>query len=120
MNMKVKYLTFLAASLLLLGCDGEKRPSQPDWSQFPKPGEQESAMKPAPCDNKIVAHRFGARECGAPDNSVEGLRYAMSLGVYGAECDAYVTKDNEVIIAHANGVCEVNGQIWQTSGQQAN
>ena len=109
--MKVKYLTFLAASLLLLGCDGEKRPSQPDWSQFPKPGEQESAMKPAPCDNKIVAHRFGARECGAPDNSVEGLRYAMSLGVYGAECDAYVTKDNEVIIAHANGVCEVNGRV---------
>jgi len=109
--MKVKYLTFLAASLLLLGCDGEKWPSQPDWSQFPKPGEQESSMKPAPCDNKIVAHRFGASECGAPDNSVEGLRYAMSLGVYGAECDAYVTKDNEVVIAHANGVCEVNGRV---------
>ena len=110
--MKVKYLTALAASLLLIGCNGDKWPSQPDWSQFPNPDDnQENILKPAPCDNKIVAHRFGASECGAPDNSVEGLRYAMSLGVYGAECDAYVTKDNEVVIAHANGVCEVNGRV---------
>lgn len=109
--MKVKYLAALAASMLLPGCEGDKWPSQPDWSQFPNPDNQESSMKPAPCDNKIVAHRFGASECGAPDNSVEALRYAMSLGVYGAECDAYVTKDNEVVIAHANGVCEVNGRV---------
>ena len=35
----------------------------------------------------------------------------MSLGVYGAECDAYITKDNEVIIAHASGTCEINGNV---------
>lgn len=111
MNIKVKYACAIVASLALLGCDSEKWPAQPDWSQFPNPDETEKVLKPAACDNKIVAHRLGASECGAPDNSVEALRYAMTLGVFGAECDAYVTKDNEVIIAHANGMCEVNGRL---------
>lgn len=109
--MRMKYILVIAASLFLFGCGGDKWPDQPDWSQFPNPEETGKTLKPADCDNKIVAHRFGASECGAPDNSVEALRYAMSLGVFGAECDAYVTKDNEVVIAHANGVCEINGRL---------
>lgn len=31
------------------------------------------------------------------------LEYAMSLGCYGMECDIYWTKDNDIIVAHANG-----------------
>ena len=110
--MNKLYINIFLTALLLTGCQKDKWPAQPDWSKFPNPDEQTGElMKPAECNNRIVAHRFGASECGAPDNSMEGLKYAMSLGVYGAECDAYITKDNEVIIAHASGTCEINGNV---------
>ncbi len=115
MNMNTRYIGLLLAPMLILGCQKDKWPAQPDWSQFPNPENQE-LMKPAECDNRIVAHRFGATECGLPENSVAALKYAMSQKLYGAECDAYVTKDNEVIIAHANGICEINGNVpYKTS-----
>ena len=110
--MNKLYINIFLTALLLTGCQKDKWPAQPDWSKFPNPDEQTGElMKPAECNNRIVAHRFGASECGAPDNSMEALKYAMSLGVYGAECDAYITKDNEVIIAHASGTCEINGNV---------
>ena len=110
--MNKLYINIFLTALLLTGCQKDKWPAQPDWSKFPNPDEQTGElMKPAECNNRIVAHRFGASECGAPDNSMESLKYAMSLGVYGAECDAYITKDNEVIIAHASGTCEINGNV---------
>lgn len=110
--MNKLHINIFLAALLLTGCQKDNWPAQPDWSKFPNPDEQAGKlMKPAECDNRIVAHRFGASECGAPDNSMEALKYAMSLGVYGAECDAYITKDNEVIIAHASGTCEINGNV---------
>lgn len=102
----------MLASLLFAGCQKDKWPAQPDWSQFPNPDNPaEELMQPASCDNRIVAHRFGASECGAPENSVAALKYAMSQGLYGAECDAYITKDDEVVIAHASGTCEINGNV---------
>lgn len=66
---------------------------------------------PAPLDpgNKVVAHRGGATECGYPDNSRAALRYAMDLGCYASECDIYWTKDNNVIVAHADANDYVNG-----------
>lgn len=110
--MNKLHINIFLAALLLTGCQKDNWPAQPDWSKFPNPdGQTGELMKPAECDNRIVAHRFGASECGAPDNSMEALKYAMSLGVYGAECDAYITKDNEVIIAHASGTCEINGNV---------
>lgn len=110
--MNKLYINIFLTALLLTGCQKDKWPAQPDWSKFPNPDEQTGElMKPAECKNRIVAHRFGASECGAPDNSMEALKYTMSLGVYGAECDAYITKDNEVIIAHASGTCEINGNV---------
>lgn len=110
--MNKLYINIFLTALLLTGCQKDKWPAQPDWSKFPNPDEQTGElMKPAECNNRIVAHRFGASECGAPDNSMEALKYTMSLGVYGAECDAYITKDNEVIIAHASGTCEINGNV---------
>lgn len=110
--MNKLYINIFLTALLLTGCQKDKWPAQPDWSKFPNPDEQTGELiKPAECNNRIVAHRFGASECGAPDNSMAALKYAMSLGVYGAECDAYITKDNEVIIAHASGTCEINGNV---------
>lgn len=68
-----------------------------------------TATEPAPCTNKIVAHRGGSTECGMPDNSKASLRYAMSLKLYGSECDIYWTKDNNVVIAHASDAYYING-----------
>lgn len=73
---------------------------------------------PAPLDpgNKVIAHRGGATECGYPDNSRAALRYAMDLGCYGSECDIYWTKDNKVIVAHADSNDNVNGMHpWENN-----
>ena len=79
---------------------------------------------PAPLDpgNKVVAHRGGSVEAGStsyPDNSRAALRYAMSLGCYGSECDIYWTKDNKVIVAHANSQDYVNGlHPWEATADE--
>lgn len=89
----------------------------------PKGGENEQQQddkpgiyttEPAPCDNKVVAHRGGARESGNPDNSRASLKYTMSLKCYAMECDIYWTKDNNVIIGHATDTYFINGlKPWE-------
>lgn len=102
---------FVLVSTLLGGCNKDTWPSQPDWDRIPDPSNpvDDGLMRPAECPNKITAHMGGATEAGLPGNSLAALRYAISLGVYGAECDVYWTKDDNIIVAHANGNCEVNG-----------
>lgn len=74
----------------------------------------ELPTEPAACTNKIVAHRGGSAECGAPDNSRAALRYAMNLKCYAMECDIYWTKDDNVIIAHASNTYYVNNlKPWE-------
>ena len=74
----------------------------------------ELATDPAPCDNRVVAHRGGSRESGIPDNSRAGLKYTMSLKCYAMECDIYWTKDNKVIIGHATDTYYINGlRPWE-------
>ena len=89
----------------------------------PKGGENEQQQddkpgiyttEPAPCDNKVVAHRGGSRESGNPDNSRASLKYTMSLKCYAMECDIYWTKDNNVIIGHATDTYFINGlKPWE-------
>lgn len=85
----------------------------------PKPSggsstEKEVSLTPAPCTNKIVAHRGGSSECGAPDNSIASLKYAMSLNLYASECDIYWTKDNNIVVAHASADYKINGLVtWE-------
>lgn len=47
---------------------------------------------------KVVAHRLGGD--GAPENSAEGLEFAIEKGCYGAETDIQRTKDGHYIINH--------------------
>lgn len=71
---------------------------------------------PEPCDNIIIAHRGGSKEAGVPDNSIASLKYAMSLGCYASEADIYWTKDNKIIVAHANSECKINGLYpWENT-----
>ena len=46
----------------------------------------------------VVAHRMGGD--AAPENSLEGLEYAIEQGCYGAETDIQRTKDGRYIINH--------------------
>ena len=67
---------------------------------------------PLPAGNIIIAHRGGSAEAGkaaTPDNSIASLNYAMRLGCYASETDIYWTKDNKIVVAHANGECKING-----------
>lgn len=79
----------------------------------------ETVAKPAECTNKIVAHRGGSAECGAPDNSIAALRYAMSLKLYASECDIYWTADNQIVVGHADGQYRINGLVtWEHTLKQ--
>ena len=67
-------------------------------------------------DNIVVAHRGVCSEIGAPDNSLASLRGAIALNLYGSECDIYWTKDNNVIIAHADSSCKINNLYpWEST-----
>lgn len=110
-----RIICMLALAAAFAGCTEDEWPDQPDWSRLPDPSipVDDGFMKPAECTNTVVAHRGGAAECGAPDNSMAALEYAMSLGCYGMECDIYWTKDNDIVVAHADGDCKVNNlQPW--------
>lgn len=82
-------------------------------------GNRSDSPIPRPCGNIIVAHRCGAKEAKLPDNSLAALDYAIRLGVYAAECDVYITKDNKVIVAHADGATKINGFYpWEATLEQ--
>lgn len=110
----------LAALLVAAGCqkdDLDLKPKNPV-----NPGGKDDpvvVLEPAPCDNKIVAHRGGSSECGAPDNSRASLKYAMGLKIYASECDIYWTKDNDIIIGHATSDYKLNGMLpWEHTLQE--
>ena len=98
--------------MFFVGCDTEDGPDSPWGPGYvpPTPDEPEAVVKPiAMADNIVVAHRGAVKEfSGTPDNSIESLRNAISLGCYGSECDIYWTKDNDVIVAHADSKCQIN------------
>lgn len=108
----IKRIAYICILLLSMSCErGLNLSSHGVLPVVPKP---EKALTPAACDNNIVAHRGGSAECGFPDNSLSSLKYAMSLKLRASECDIYWTKDNNVIVAHANHEYKVNGLIpWE-------
>lgn len=109
-----------ATAAFAVSCEKDNWSAQPDWSQITPP-DQPTAPGDAPseCDNIVVAHRGGSTECGQPDNSIASLTYAMERGCYGSECDIYWTKDNNVIVAHADSQCCVNGfHPWEATLEQ--
>jgi len=111
--MKKTLYMLLAAALLFAGCQKEEKPQSPPWDELPRP---ESANAPLDPGNNVVAHRGGSAECGSPDNSIASLKYAMSLGCYGSECDIYWTKDNNIVVAHADGDTRINGlHPWEAT-----
>ncbi len=120
-----RLLILFFASLLILSCDKDPVNNQPppDWHHPQKPdgpgGTDDNSMfkLPETATNNVCAHRGGSAEAGkshVPDNSIASLLYAINLKCFATECDIYCTKDNRVIIAHADGNCQVNGMYpWE-------
>ncbi len=126
-------LLLLTAVFAFTGCGDDETPEQPDWGQLPgggddnKPDEGEDSgttepRKPEVADNNVVAHRGGSAEAGKnffPDNSIMALDYAISLKLFASECDIYRTKDDRVIVAHADSNCRINGlHPWEATLEQ--
>ena len=112
MNVMIKkYLAIfsVAAIAIFSSCQkGDRAEQMPD-----------EVKAPLPAKNNIVAHRGGSAECSLPDNSIASLRYAMQLGCYASECDIYWTKDNQIVVAHADGNDKINGlHPWEATLDQ--
>ncbi len=77
------------------------------------------AAAPTAADNIVVAHRGGSKEAGKtsyPDNSLASLRYAKGLKCMASETDIYWTKDNQIVVAHADGDIKINGKYpWEST-----
>ena len=56
---------------------------------------------------QVVAHRLGGD--GAPENSLEGLEFAIAQGCYGAETDIQRTKDGRYVINHDDNFSRLCG-----------
>ncbi len=48
----------------------------------------------------IIAHRGAWSETGHPQNSLAALKEALSLDIFGSECDIWKTSDNVFVICH--------------------
>ncbi|MBQ6556903.1 MAG: hypothetical protein IJP93_09855 [Bacteroidales bacterium] len=109
MKKLLKILLTVSFTALLFSCK-ETDPEEPVFPTPPPSPETEVSYEPAACSNRVVAHRCGAKEGGAPDNSLAALGYAMKLGCYAAEIDIYYTLDNQVIVHHGSSG-KVNGML---------
>lgn len=58
---------------------------------------------------KVVSHRGGYKESGAPECSIQGLTYSKTIGCYAAECDIVPTKDGKALVCHPDDKGYVNG-----------
>lgn len=109
--------------MFIVACEKEG-PDSP-WAPGTTPGgggnepdKEEIVVKPIEkADNIVVAHRGAVKEFGGtPDNSIASLRNAIALGCCGSELDIYWTKDNDVIVAHADSNCQINRMYpWENT-----
>ncbi len=123
---KILLIVGMALGFLVLGSctkDGGNDPLPDWWYKTDTTGTTTDKFpSPAKSDNIVVAHRGGSTEAGTtanPDNSIAALRYAMALKCYASECDIYWTADDQVIVAHADGECKINGlHPWEATVAQ--
>jgi len=119
---KIIFISSLIFGLLFFGScskDNGNDPLPDWWHETDSTGTTDDDPSPAICDNIVVAHRGGSTEAGTtanPDNSIAALRYAMALKCYASECDIYWTRDDQVIVAHGDSECKINGLYpWEST-----
>lgn len=100
---KLLLFALSAVSLLAFSCIKDN----PDKN---KPGtDPDPINKPKGNYFKVVSHRGGYKESGAPECSIQGLTYSKIIGCYAAECDIVPTKDGKALVCHPDGNNHVNG-----------
>lgn len=57
---------------------------------------------------KFIGHRGASYY--APENSLASIRLAWELGCDGAECDIYLTKDNQIVLWHDGNTARLTSQ----------
>ena len=62
---------------------------------------------------KYIGHRGASYY--APENSLGSLQLAWQLGADGAECDIYLTTDNQIVVWH-DGNTAPNDSRWNKIG----
>ena len=125
MLKRISILSIAAlAAIFFVGCDTEDDSKLPWGPGLNNGGGNNNTggdyvwnAKPIEAaDNIVVAHRGVCSEIGAPDNSLASLRGAIAMNLYGSECDIYWTKDNNVIVAHADSNCKINNLYpWENT-----
>lgn len=58
---------------------------------------------------KVVAHRGGYKESGAPECCIQGLFYSSRIGCYASECDIVPTADEYALVCHPGDGNKING-----------
>lgn len=91
------FLPMLGALVLFAACE-----KNPDGNE-PTPGKQDFVTY------KVVSHRGGYKESGAPECSIQGLNYSKTIGCYAAECDIVPTADGKALVCHPDDNGKVNG-----------
>ena len=99
--MLIRKLSIIGVVLLAFLASCEKVPQTP-----PNIDKKPNVTKGV---YKVVAHRGGYLECNRPDCSISSLKYAISLGCWGSECDICITGDNQVLVAHTKSGYLING-----------
>lgn len=94
--LKAGWIPLLWVLMLPLACN-------PDQNE-PTPEPEKKAVT-----YKVVAHRGGYLESGAPQCSIQGLTYSSIIGCYASECDIVPTKDGKALICHPDDNNRVNG-----------
>ncbi|MEJ1237518.1 glycerophosphodiester phosphodiesterase family protein [Chryseolinea sp. T2] len=49
---------------------------------------------------KVIAHRGAWKNTSLPQNSISSLNAALRLGVFGSECDIWMTADSVLVVNH--------------------
>ena len=88
-------ISLLGIMALLTACDKS--------GNDPEPAKEEFVAY------KVVSHRGGYKESGAPECSIQGLTYSKIIGCYAAECDIVPTADGKALVCHPDGNNRVNG-----------
>lgn len=101
MKNTTKMTCLLFTVALLLPLSQSCNPTDPDPEQTPK---KVSVYK-------VVSHRGGYKESGAPECSIQGLTYSKTIGCYAAECDIVPTLDGKALVCHPDDNGKINGFI---------
>lgn len=64
--------------------------------------------KYAPHLYKVVSHRGGYMENGAPESSIAGLRNSIALKCLACETDVFLTADDSILCVHSNHATDFN------------